>query len=139
MSAFPDCRNDESYNEDFLNEQDKRFIEGFDFAIEVISNLFKDNLSVFEEELTNVSENDEMRVTRRDFYDILVQNNKVVDEVLQTWSEMERDEIITSMLDSMSEAEYQENKEKALEENAKRETPKQYFDTRSFDYLSKQH
>lgn len=51
---FPDCRNDENYNERFLDPYDKRFIKGMDYALDVIKNLIEYNLEFYEDELTNV-------------------------------------------------------------------------------------
>ena len=40
---FPECRNDNYYNEDFLTKTDKEFVRGFDWATEMAVDNFFDN------------------------------------------------------------------------------------------------
>ena len=37
---FPDCRNDDVYNQVFLDSKNKKIIRGYDFAAETIDNFF---------------------------------------------------------------------------------------------------
>ena len=37
---FPDCRNDDVYNQVFLDGKNKKIIRGYDFAAETIDNFF---------------------------------------------------------------------------------------------------
>ena len=91
---FPDCRNDEDYNERFLNACDKEFICGIDFALDAIKNLIENNLDFYENELTNIHKKgktfckDEVYVSRRDFFDILEENRKAVTAVIEDYMEM---------------------------------------------------
>lgn len=44
MSYIPDCRTDENYNENNLNDDDATFIDGFDWAVErAVDNFFDNN------------------------------------------------------------------------------------------------
>ena len=129
MSYIPDCRNDENYNEKYLNNFDKEFVRGYDWCVEMSVDNFFDNLDIYfgddshimhllneelpenmreeyEIERTFADEND--RVEKRDvktYVDLL--RSKILDYI-----EMERDELITSMIDNMDEQEYAEIKAK---------------------------
>ncbi len=129
MSYIPDCRNDENYNEKYLNNFDKEFVRGYDWCVEMSVDNFFDNLDIYfgddshimhllneelpenmreeyEIERTFADEND--RVEKRDvktYVDLL--RSKILDYI-----EMERDELITSMIDNMDEQEYSEIKAK---------------------------
>ena len=100
MTRIPDCRSDEYYNERFLSDDDKTFVKGFDWAVNTILTIL-DNTEVYEE------------------LDDLLDDNKaiikegkaqIVRESIQDWAEAGRNELITSMIDSMDEDEYEENK-----------------------------
>lgn len=103
MSMIPDCRSDEYYNEKYLVDNDKMFVQGFDWAVSQIVNLFEGNLEVYPDlkELLD----DKKAVIKDD-------KVKIAIEAIQDWAEMERDELITSMIDGMDEGEYQKIKEK---------------------------
>lgn len=129
MSYIPDCRNDENYNEKYLNNFDKEFVRGYDWCVEMSVDNFFDNLDIYfgddshimhllneelpenmreeyEIERTFADEND--RIEKRDvktYVDLL--RSKILDYI-----EMERDELITSMIDNMDEQEYSEIKAK---------------------------
>lgn len=129
MSYIPDCRNDENYNEKYLNNFDKEFVRGYDWCVEMSVDNFFDNLDIYfgddshimhllneelpenmreeyEIERTFADEND--RVEKRDvktYVDLL--RSKILDYI-----ENERDELITSMIDNMDEQEYAEIKAK---------------------------
>lgn len=129
MSYIPDCRNDENYNEKYLNNFDKEFVRGYDWCVEMSVDNFFDNLDIYfgddshimhllneelpenmreeyEIERTFADEND--RAEKRDvktYVDLL--RSKILDYI-----EMERDELITSMIDNMDEQEYSEIKAK---------------------------
>ena len=141
---IPDCRNDIHYNEDFLNKDDKQYIAGFDSctdameiaiaAIETanfyLDELFEDDsetlASVLEKELTvDVKKriSDEYGTECETYADVLLC------ELFQ-YIEMERDELITSMIDGMQEDEYEKNRKEALKRNEESENPKEYYDTR---------
>ena len=101
MSLIPDCRHDDTYNEDFLNKSDKAFIQGMDYALEQIKNLFLGNLDVYEDELTETlpegeeKGDDEAFASREDLYEILQDNTEILAAVIWNWHEKERNEMIT--------------------------------------------
>ena len=136
---FPDCRNDENYNERFLDLYDKRFIKGMDYALDVIKNLIEYNLEFYEDELTNVHKKgetyceDEVYVSRRDFFDILEENRKAVTAVIEDCLECERNEVIVSMIENMDDDKYEKNKAEVL----KNDPDLKLYDTRSFFYNTK--
>ena len=101
MSYIPDCRTDENYNEKYLVGENKAFIMGFDHAVETVINLLY-NLDVYPdlEELLD------------DKKAIMVDGKVgIVRESIDHWCEMERDTVITGLLDGMDEEEYRKVKE----------------------------
>lgn len=104
MTMIPDCRTDENYNEKYLNDANKEFIKGYDYAVEQILNLVDNNSDVYP-----------------DFDDLLdpnkgivnVDKKKIVHEAVDAWAECQRDETITSMIDNMDDDEYEKNKKAA--------------------------
>lgn len=129
MSYIPDCRNDENYNEKYLNNFDKEFVRGYDWCVEMSVDNFFDNLDIYfgddshimhllneelpenmreEYEIERTFADENYRVEKRDvktYVDLL--RSKILDYI-----EMERDELITSMIDNMDEQEYSEIKAK---------------------------
>lgn len=129
MSYIPDCRNDENYNEKYLNNFDKEFVRGYDWCVEMSVDNFFDNLDIYfgddshimhllneelpenmreEYEIERTFADENARVEKRDvktYVDLL--RSKILDYI-----EMERDELITSMIDNMDEQEYAEIKAK---------------------------
>lgn len=101
MSYIPDCRTDEYYNEKYLKDKDAEFIRGFDYAVENMLNIFN-NLDVYPdvEELLD----DKKAILKEG-------KAELVRDALEEWVEMARDEVITSMIESMDETEYQRIKE----------------------------
>lgn len=89
MSYIPDCRTDEVYNEKQLNEKNKEFIAGFDWAVAEAKNLF-DNLVVYPEVENILSDNVAV---------VCEGKAEAVAEALDNWLEMSRNELITSMID----------------------------------------
>ena len=129
MSYIPDCRNDENYNEKYLNNFNKEFVRGYDWCVEMSVDNFFDNLDIYfgddshimhllneelpenmreEYEIERTFADENYRVEKRDvktYVDLL--RSKILDYI-----EMERDELITSMIDNMDEQEYAEIKAK---------------------------
>jgi hypothetical protein len=132
MSLFPDCRHDDCYNEDFLNNEDKAFIKGMDYAVEQIKTLLTGNLDTYEDELTETlpegetAGDDEVYASRDDLYEILEENSELLATIVQNWSETERNEMITAMLDDYDDDEYQQLRE------AGKQPDKEYYDTRKY-------
>ena len=94
MSYIPDCRTDKAYNERYLKDDDAEFVRGYDWCAEkAVASAF-DNLDAWEPDL-----------------DVRPSDIKKVAEALKPfllgWIEMNRNELITSMIDNMSAEEYQ--------------------------------
>lgn len=102
MTYIPDCRTDENYNEKYLNDKDKEFVAGFDWATEQMQNLYH-NLDTYERDMNITGE--DMNIIR------YLKNHKDTREkffeCLADWIEMARDEMITSMIDNMDDEEYE--------------------------------
>ena len=117
MSYIPDCRTDEFYNEDKLNEQNKEEIRGFDWCAEMVVDNFFDNMDVpfsdesyimhlLSEEVPESmqetytfefshGENEPQERTVKTYADLL--RLKLID-----WIEGERNELIVSMIDGQA-------------------------------------
>lgn len=124
MSYIPDCRTDEFYNEKYLNRKDKEFVSGYDWAVEQTVDNFFDNLNMLENNELEPLLNKEIECDET--YEMTWAHGNREDEKREIktfaeylrfkileWCEMERDELITSMIDHMDEAEYKAIKEKA--------------------------
>lgn len=102
---YPDCRTDENYNEKYLNEENKKIVAGFDCCLESIVCLIEGNFDIFPALEYGMSEK-----TREELKD-----------AIETWAESSRNELITSMIDAMSDEEYDSIKEavdgRPVEEN----------------------
>lgn len=114
MSYIPDCRTDETYNEKHLNEKNKEFVRGFDWCAEEAVDMLFDNLDCIEnEDLVAFLERDlpdgpegeyEWRSTfsgDTEKREILTFGDYLRSQIID-WIEMERNELITSMLDSQA-------------------------------------
>lgn len=112
MSYIPDCRTDTVYNEKYLNEKDKEYLEGFDWCVKTVLESFVDNINIYRDEfdIKGASLNLEW----------FLQNNKEVAEKLREcmvhFSEMERNTLITAMIEWMDEEEYKEIKARVDED-----------------------
>ena len=101
MSYIPDCRTDEYYNEKYLNEEDKEFVNGFDYCTKsAVECGFANIEDFFDEFEIDVRPSDIGKVT------------EALEKWLLDWIESQRDEMITSMIDYMSEEEYEQIKSK---------------------------
>ena len=143
--TLPDCRNDEYYNEDFLNEKDKEFLKGFDWAVEyALDNAFN-NLDCILQDDAYLQRKLEEKVpdVEREDYEVELYDGTTEKRTIETnadlirsrmldWAESERDELIVSMIDNMDEVEYKKNREAAMEQNKRSDNPKEYYNTRKF-------
>lgn len=91
MSYFPNCREDEYYNQKYLNEKDKEFIAGADWILEQIVNMIENNADVYPDLEQLLDDNTAIIKEGKD---------KIVSEAVQDWAEMERNMMITSMIDN---------------------------------------
>lgn len=126
---FPDCRVDDYYNEDFLKGIDKEFLSGADWMLEQIVNLFEGNLDVYRGQLEYDGDIDIDKVLEKAKGEIV--------EMIKHWSEMERNMLITSLIESMEDGEFKEYRKLALEKNATSEKPKEYYDSRKYQCTGK--
>ena len=113
MSMFPDCRNDDYYNYDFLSDELKLYIDGFDECVDRIEMVF-DNADDF------FSQNPDSRISPPKL--------GAFQELILSQLESERNEMITSLIDDMPDDVYTAQREKAISENG----TEKYYDTRKF-------
>ena len=123
MSYIPDCRTDEYYNQKFLTGSDKEFVRGFDWCVETAVDNFFDNemfdLAQSDSYLGHILNELVPEELQEEYTQEHVFLNDGEDEhrtvttyadliryKLLYWIEMERDELITSMIDNMSDEEY---------------------------------
>lgn len=122
MTYIPDCRTDETYNQKYLNENDKEFIRGLDYTVSAFE-VFLDNLDtytngdIFDDPYDEKKENEAkifiLKLINSDF------QKKVLKRIFNDWMEMDRNEFITSMIDHYSEEEYEEIRKKVDNEEDK--------------------
>jgi hypothetical protein len=147
---FPECRNDNYYNEDFLTQTDKDFVRGFDWATEMaVDNFFDNNfdsdMPVEEDGELSIMLNKELPDYLKEKYEMEFafgdrdneerEINTYADLLrmkLLEWIEMERNELITSMIDNMDEDIYNAIRNKVLKENQEKDNPKEYYDSRKY-------
>lgn len=129
MSYVPDGRTDESYNQKYLNGDNKEFLQGFDWCVEMaVDNFFDNEMDYLQDEdsylghLLSEELPDNMKKEYEMEYVFNVQNmgetetrtrkiETYADLIRMTmlqWIEMERDMLITSMIDGMDDDEYAE-------------------------------
>lgn len=96
----PNCREDDTYNEKYLNDEDKRFLKGYDWAVENALNLLN-NTDTYDE-LDDILDPNKAIVN--------VDKHEILRDALADWLEGERDMLITSMIDNMDNEEYEKNK-----------------------------
>lgn len=143
---FPDCRHDDIYNADFLDDENAELLSGYDRAVSEIDNFF-DNLDVMPDDTGAVLRTffrSELPETEKDKYKCHDDFNDMELErevgtygdylryKLLSWAEMERNAMITSMIDSMDEEALEKNRRVVLDSNSKRENPKEYYNTRKY-------
>lgn len=146
---FPDGRNDNYYNEDFLDKPNKNFLDGFDWATEMaVDNFFDNNFGdlgmcenaylteVLEKEVPDsLKQEYDMEFTFGDRETEKREIKTYADYLrmkLLEWIEMDRDELITSMIDGMDEDIYNAIRNKVLKENETKENKKDYYDSRKY-------
>lgn len=125
MTMIPNGRTDKNYNQKYLNEKDHDFLDGFDWCCEMAVDNFFDNH--FDGAVNNFVEcimmkelpeylQDEYEM-EYSFFDVKNEKREVrtcadlVRMWILEWVEMARNELITSMIESMDNEEYQKIKE----------------------------
>lgn len=120
--SYLNCRTDEYYNQKYLDKNDKSFLDGFDWAMEnAVDNFFDNNFGdedcddsyishIMKEEVPKYMKEDyEMEFS---FGDRPVEERTVqtyadyVRMLILEWIEIERNELITSMIDGYDEEKY---------------------------------
>ena len=116
MSYIPDCRTDEAYNEKLLKGSDKSFVGGFDWCTEEAVDSFFDNdmldLATPESYLGHVL-CEQVPEDLREEYE-MERDGETEQRTVETYAdlirfkllefiEMQRNELITSMIDGMPE------------------------------------
>ncbi len=143
---FPDCRNDDFYNEDFLDGMDKGFLRGFDWAIEMVLDNIFNNLEMITDDSDYLEGVFEKKVpsSLQSEYEVIPRFlgeketrkiNTYADYIrarMLDWAESERDELVTSMIDHEDEDLYHAIRNKVLKDNEKadKDKRKEYYDTR---------
>ena len=111
MSRIPDCRTDKYYNQKYLAGDDVSFVEGFDWCAEKAVESFFDNMDIYTQEFDIKGE--DMNLVR-----FLENHPKIAEQLKESllhYIEMQRDELITSMIDGMDKDLY-EKVRKAVDE-----------------------
>lgn len=125
MSYIPDCRTDEYYNEKYLNDNDKAEVRGYDWAVEEVVDTAFDNLDVFCDDTFLAELNKPLPESLKTEYEMEwrfgdrgteKRNVETYLDLLRyailAHCEMDRNELVTSMIDDMDEDEYKAIKEK---------------------------
>jgi len=100
----PDTRNDEAYNEKYLNKADKAYVNGYDHAVDDVLDSFFANLDIYD---WDVDDED------IDLYKILTNHPAICEKLsdnLKDYFESCRDEMIVSLIDNMEDGEYEKIK-----------------------------
>ncbi len=106
MSWFPDCRTDEYYNQKYLGEKDAEFLAGCDFALMMIDSLFN-NLEIYYDDF----EFDDEDINLARFLDKHDKIRERLQEAVKDWYEMERNQLVASMIDGMDQDDYDTRKQ----------------------------
>ena len=120
MTTLPDCRHDDCYNEDFLTDDNRRVIEGFDFAVEQVEDCIR-NIPVGEIGGLLAQKEPTIRAIIKTF-------KKIIFKELAYYLEEQRNAFITSTIDDMDEDEFKAIRTKVLSENREKE----YYDSIHF-------
>ena len=135
MSNIPNGRTDDAYNEKYLNAKDKEFLKGFDWCAEqAVDNFFDNNYERDDEGYIEHILAQELPESMKETYTMELAWGDESSEERETktyadylrmrileWIEMERNELIVSMIDSMNDEEYDSIKEKADAEGQSQE------------------
>ena len=103
---IPNTREDDTYNEKYLNENDKKYVCGFDHAVNDCLESFFYNLDAYDFEV----EGEDLDLGR-----VLDNHDELKERFLANMKEhfeSARDAMIVSMIDNMSEEEYEAIKAK---------------------------
>ena len=116
----PDSKEPNPYYEEYLNEKDREFLRGYDWALEQSVDHFFNNLDLFEDGEFEKYLNSELPEELKDQYEMEYRDgSKEVRKVvtyadymrmkLLEFAESDRNSLVTSMLDEMDHEEYEKN------------------------------
>ena len=127
MSYIPDCRTDECYNYEKLTNDDKQFVNGFDYCTEAAADCFFDNLDAFFGSDSHIMHalNEELPREMKETYEVEFEylgEQKSVSRDVETYADLlrvrmldfieaQRDDLIVSMIDSASDGAYTDDEE----------------------------
>ena len=127
MTYIPDCRNpkeinfkgevigENAYYEGNLSDRDKEFVRGFDYCVDYAADNFFDNLITYYDRDSYLIHilNEELPRELKDSYEVEIDGQTFTRDVetykdlfrkqMLDWIEMQRDELITSMIDNAAE------------------------------------
>jgi len=130
MSYIPDCREDEVYNEKYLVDRDKQFVDGYDWCLECAVDSFWDNLGVYfggdsavrfflDQKLPEEMQDEyevEWKYFGADGDTASVRKVETIEDLLRSnmldWVERRRNELITGMIDGMEPGKLREIKDR---------------------------
>ena len=131
MSRIPNCRTDENYNQKYLSEDDKRELSGFDWCAEMVVDNFFNNIEDYDAldktgfigQFLAQDVPEELQEEYTMEYDFDKEEDREEDRKVKTvadylryclleWIEGERNEMIISMIESMTDEEYEAIKAK---------------------------
>ena len=130
MSYIPDCREDEVYNEKYLVDRDKQFVDGYDWCLECAVDSFWDNLGVYfgGDSAVRFFLDQKLPEDMRDEYEVewkyfgadgdtaSVRKVETIGDLLRSnmldWVERHRNELITGMIDNMEPEKLREIKDR---------------------------
>lgn len=116
MSYIPNCRTNEYYNQNQLQGADKDFLQGYDWAVEQALDNFFDNIETMEDDYILRFLNEKVPEYRQELYNMDYTFPKKHNEYREVktyadflrmnllhWAEIQRNELITSMIDAKEE------------------------------------
>jgi hypothetical protein len=130
MSYIPDCREDEVYNEKYLVDRDKQFVDGYDWCLECAVDNFWDNLGVYFgiDSAVRFFLDQKLPEKMRDEYEVewkyfgadgdasSTRKVETIGDLLRSnmldWVERQRNELITGMIDGMEPGKLREIKDR---------------------------
>lgn len=129
---MPDCRTDANYNQRYLKEEDAQFVRGYDWCAETVVDNFFDNLEMLQDDYLMKILNEKLPEHHEAYgttyeWECCFAEEEPEERKIETygdyfrsklldWMESDRDELIVSLIDDMTEEEYAAAREKAKSE-----------------------
>ena len=129
MSCIPDMRDENNnYYQGYLNDSDAEYIAGYDYAVEDIFEEFMYNLDVYTNDFRDLGvdldafnntfkdfiekEYTDDAIDLKDISDTQIRLILTLFRTFQDYAEMKRDDMGASLIESMSDAEFEECKQR---------------------------